>query len=131
MKYKICRFCDAHLDCGESCDCRQETSAEVKIDFAEVLKWAKTLEKKYPALANLKEEKLGTYTILRLPLKIGVKIGFIATFHKNIVDELRRQNYVVAAVENQDAAKYWLLDIVKTMKERNSAKTPKNRRKRA
>lgn len=24
MKYKICEYCDAHLDPGETCDCRKE-----------------------------------------------------------------------------------------------------------
>jgi hypothetical protein len=121
MMYKKCHYCDANLDHGETCDCRRE-AAKVNTDFAEVLKWAKTLEKKYPELAELREETMGGYKILRLPVMIGVKLGFIAAFDESIVNELRRQNYAVIYAKNQEEAQYWLLDTVKILKEHKNKK---------
>jgi len=111
MKYKKCYYCNANLDHGEICDCRTEAADKTKIDFADILSWAKANENKYPALTQLREETIGVSTILRLDVPLGGKCkkqGIIITSSKAIADMFRRDDYMAAVGADNNAVKKYL-----------------------
>ena len=114
MLYKKCGGCGANLDCGEICDCITNPPDKNKPDFSEILAWAKTNQKKYPALAQLKQESIdGTY-ILRLDVPFGgsKKQGLVITYDKNIADEFRCKDYAAAVVGENKTAQQYICDCV-------------------
>ena len=93
MKYKKCVNCGANLDHGEICDCKNQTNPETDLPMSKLalFAWAEANEKIYPALKELKEEKIKETSILKMTVPWGRRKGLVLTFEKTLACALRRR----------------------------------------
>ena len=122
--YKKCPDCGSNLDPGEICDCivskvRAASDGEDS-SRKRLLDWAAANKKEYPALADLREQKIKFSTYLILTAKWGRYDGIILTLDKNVALNLRKNknNYAVGLVKDYDEkAKKYILECVKWNKQ--------------
>ena len=107
--YRRCRNCGANIDCGEICSCLTDKIKEVNRPiFDKILKWAAANTNKYPALAELREEKVGPTTVLKLDVEFGKKFGLILTFDEAVAKAFRAKDYAAVIIKNAKASQEYI-----------------------